>query len=61
LGTHFLVIVGFAAGLIGGMAYLIAATRQADAERKAARRRDGVEQGSSQDAERQSRTKPPAE
>lgn len=35
LETRFLTIVGFALGLVGGMAYLIAATRQADAERKA--------------------------
>jgi hypothetical protein len=35
-GTRFLGLVGFAIGLVGGVAYLIAATRQADA----ARRRD---------------------
>jgi hypothetical protein len=33
---------GFVLGLMGGMAYLIAATRSAEAERKAARRRDGT-------------------
>lgn len=37
LGTHFMVLVGFAIGLAASMAYLIAATRQAEARRKAAR------------------------
>ena len=39
LGTNFIVLVGFAVGLAASMAYLIAATRQAEARRKAARER----------------------
>jgi hypothetical protein len=37
LGTAFIAPLGFIVGLIGGMAYLIAATRAAEAERKARR------------------------
>jgi hypothetical protein len=33
-GTRFLGLAGFVIGLIGGVAYLIAATRQADAARR---------------------------
>jgi hypothetical protein len=33
-GTHFLGLVGFAVGLVGGVVYLISATRQADAARR---------------------------
>ncbi len=36
-GTGFLGLAGFALGLIGGMMYLIAATKAADAERKRTR------------------------
>lgn len=37
-GTGFVGPTGFVVGLIGGMAYLIAATRSAEAERKKAAR-----------------------
>jgi hypothetical protein len=35
-GTNFIGYTGFALGLVGGMAYLISATKAADVERKAA-------------------------
>ncbi|MEQ8211251.1 MAG: AtpZ/AtpI family protein [Lacipirellulaceae bacterium] len=34
LGTSFLVLIGFAGGLIAGMAYLIAQTKQAELRRQ---------------------------
>jgi hypothetical protein len=37
-GTGFIGLVGFVSGLVGGMMYLIAATKAADAERKKASR-----------------------
>lgn len=37
-GTGFIGPAGFVLGLVGGMAYLLAATRQAEAERKQAAR-----------------------
>ena len=37
-GTGFIGLAGFALGLVGGMMYLIAATKAADAERKRASR-----------------------
>jgi len=33
LGTHFIVLIGFALGLVGSMAYLIAVTRASSAAR----------------------------
>ena len=48
LGTRFMVFVGFAFGLVGGMTYLIAATREDEAQRKAARM-EQVDQGTSND------------
>ncbi|QDS99693.1 AtpZ/AtpI family protein [Adhaeretor mobilis] len=54
LGTSFLVLIGFAGGLIAGMAYLIAQTKQAELRRlrlkKSAQQETKLDPGSATEA-----------